>query len=57
MSSKSLIWWGMIVGSTVGGLVPYLWNGSFMSYCVWGAVGGFAGIWGGYKLAKATGAL
>lgn len=47
----------MIVGSTVGGLVPYLWNGSFMSYCVWGAVGGFAGIWGGYKLAKATGAL
>lgn len=57
MSSKSLIWGGMIVGSTVGGLAPYLWNGDFIAYSLWGAFGGLIGIWAGFKLAKATGAL
>ncbi|MHB8710180.1 MAG: hypothetical protein ACYC6X_01345 [Minisyncoccota bacterium] len=57
MSSKSLIWGGMIVGSTVGDFIPYFWNGDFLSYSVWSAIGGFAGIWVGFKLAKATGAL
>ncbi len=47
----------MIVGSTIGGFVPFFWNGSFMAYIVWSAIGGFAGIWVGFKLAKATGAL
>ena len=57
MSGKSLIWGGMIIGSTVGGLLPYLWNGGPFSYAIWGAIGGFLGIWIGFKLAKATGAL
>jgi hypothetical protein len=57
MSGKSLIWWGMIVGSTVGGSLPYFWNGGAFAYAIWGAIGGFGGIWAGYKLAKGTGAL
>jgi len=57
MSSKTLIWGGMIVGSTIGSTIPYFWGGGFFSYSIWGAVGGFIGIWAGYKLAKMTGAL
>ena len=57
MSAKSLIWGGMIAGSTVGGFLPILWNGSFLAYTLWTAVGGFGGIYIAYKLAKSTGAL
>lgn len=57
MSSKTLIWGGMFVGSSLGSLVPYLWNGDFIAVSLWGALGGFAGIYVGFKLAKATGAL
>lgn len=57
MSGKSLIWGGMAVGSTVGSALPYFWNGGILSYTLWSAIGGFAGIWAGFKLAKATGAL
>jgi hypothetical protein len=57
MSSKTLIWGGMFVGSSLGSLVPYFWDGSFIAFSLWGALGGFAGIYVGFKLAKATGAL
>jgi hypothetical protein len=57
MSSKTLIWGGMFIGSSIGSFIPYLWNGDFMSYTIWGAVGGFVGIWAGFKLAKGSGAL
>ena len=57
MSGKQLIWGGMFVGSFVGSMVPYLWNGGMFAYAIWGAIGGFTGIWAGYKLAKATGVL
>lgn len=57
MSGKSLIWGGMFVGSSIGSFLPYLWGGDFFSYSLWGAIGGLAGIWAGFKLAKAGGAL
>ena len=57
MSSKKLIWGGLFVGSTLGSMVPYLWDSSFFAYSIWGAFGGLLGIWAGFKLAKATGAL
>lgn len=57
MSSKQLIWGGMFIGSFIGGLIPYAWNGDFFAFSLWGAIGGLVGIWGGYKLAKSTGAL
>lgn len=57
MSGKTLIWGGMFAGSTIGGLLPYLWGGDLMSFIIWNAVGGIVGIVLGFKLAKETGAL
>ena len=57
MNAKSLIWGGMIVGSTVGSLLPVLWNGDFMATVVWSGVGGLAGIYLAFKLAKMSGLL
>jgi len=57
MSGKSLIWGGMFIGSTIGSFVPYLWNGDFIAYSLWGAIGGVIGIWAGFKIAKEIGAL
>lgn len=52
MNSKALIWIGMFVGSAVGGAVPNLWGGNFlsMSSVLLTAVGGLVGIWVGFKL-------
>lgn len=54
MESKSLIWIGMIVGSTIGSYVPNLWGAGFLS--MWSitlsAVGGIGGIWLGFKLSN-----
>ncbi len=57
MNGKGLIWGGMFVGSTLGSILPYLWGGDFFSYSLWGAIGGVAGIYLGFKLAKNTGVL
>ena len=54
MSTKSLVMFGMILGSTAGGFIPLLWGDSFLS--MWSlittAIGGFLGIYLGYKLGK-----
>ena len=46
------IWFGAIVGSTVGGLLPGLWHASMLS--MWGlvlsTVGGLVGIWVAWKI-------
>ena len=55
--SKTLIWCGLFLGSTLGGCIPLLWGGSLMSG--WGilgsVVGGLAGIWAGFKASEALG--
>jgi hypothetical protein len=52
MNNNSSIWIGMTVGSLVGGYVPSLWDAGIFS--LWGvlfsALGGFAGIWVGYRM-------
>jgi hypothetical protein len=52
MSSKTLIWIFLFIGSTVGGAIPMLWGDSFfgMWSVVLTAVGGIAGIYVGFKL-------
>jgi len=54
VSSKSLIWIGAIIGSTIGGLVPGLWHASLFS--LWGILlstgGGAVGIWAGWKIGR-----
>ncbi len=54
MQSRSLVWLGLTVGSTIGGFVPELWGASLFSFSsvVLTAVGGLAGIWVGYKLTQ-----
>ena len=50
--NKSLIWIGMLVGSTIGGFVPILWGASpfSISAVISTAIGGITGIWVGFKL-------
>jgi hypothetical protein len=50
--SKKAIWFGMFVGSTVGGSVPLLWHASMFSFSsvLLSAVGGLAGIWAAHRL-------
>lgn len=52
MGSKSLVWIGMAIGSTVGGFIPYLWGANLLSFSsiFTTAIGGFLGIWLGVKL-------
>ncbi len=52
MERKQLIWLGLFVGSTIGGLIPELWGAGMLSFSsiLLSAVGGIAGIYGGLKL-------
>lgn len=54
MEQKKLITLFMFVGSMVGGYIPNLWNAGIFSISgvVFSAIGGFAGIWLGYKLGE-----
>ena len=54
MSKKALIWIGMTVGSIVGGYLPALWGGDFISFSgvILSTVGGFLGIWIGYRFGE-----
>ena len=53
METKTYIWLGIGIGSTVGGLLGSLLDhGNLLG--IWGiglsTVGGLAGIWAGYKI-------
>lgn len=50
---KTLVIFGAIAGSYAGSYLPALWSGSMFSITslFLGAVGGFIGIWIGYKIA------
>ena len=52
MSTKTLIWTGVFIGSTVGGFIPSLWGDSLFSVSsvIFTTIGGIAGIWIGFKL-------
>lgn len=48
---RNAAWVGMFVGSTLGSFIPSLWGAGFLSLSaiVFTALGGFIGIWLGYK--------
>lgn len=52
MDSKKLIWIFMSVGLILGGFIPMLWGESelSMSSLIFSTIGGFLGIWFGYKI-------
>ena len=55
MGSKSLMMFGVVAGSTIGGWIPALLGADLLS--VWGifgsVVGGVLGLVAGYKLSEA----
>lgn len=55
MNTKSFIWLGMFVGSTIAGFLPGLWGAGFFSLAglVFSSIGALAGIWVGYKVGNA----
>jgi hypothetical protein len=54
MSTKTLIWIGMFVGSAIGGYLPVLWGGDLLSFAglILSTLGGIGGIWLGYRLGE-----
>lgn len=54
MSQKTLVWIGLSVGSVVGGYLPVMWGGDLFSFSsiVLSTIGGFLGIWAGFKLGQ-----
>ena len=52
MSRKTLIYAGLILGSTIGGFFPALWGAGAFSFSgvILSALGGIAGIYLGFKL-------
>jgi predicted MFS family arabinose efflux permease len=49
---QARIWIGILIGSTLGGFIPDLWGADMLSYSsvLLSAVGGFVGLWIGYKM-------
>ena len=49
---RARIWLGVLIGSTVGGFLPGLWGAGLFSYSavLLSGIGGFAGLWLGYKM-------
>jgi hypothetical protein len=52
MQNKTLTWIGMIVGSTIGGLIPALWGAGMFSFSsiILSGVGAIAGIYIAFKI-------
>ena len=54
MNSKSLVWIGIFVGSSIGGSLPMLFGDSVFS--VWslllGSIGAIIGIYFGFKISQ-----
>ena len=46
------IWFGVLVGSTIGGFIPGLWGAGLFSYSsvLFSGLGALVGLWLGYKL-------
>jgi predicted MFS family arabinose efflux permease len=54
MNSKAMVWIGMTVGSTLGGLIPNLWGASFLSFSsiLFSGLGAIVGIWISFKISR-----
>jgi hypothetical protein len=52
--NRKAIWWGMFIGSTVGGCVPGLWHAGLFSMwsIVLSTIGGLAGIYVAYRMGR-----
>jgi hypothetical protein len=55
--TKTFIWIGLFVGSSIGGALPMLWGDDMLSPAGLGlsVAGAVAGIFAGYRFAQAVG--
>jgi hypothetical protein len=51
-SSSRAIWFGIFIGSAIGGLIPELWRAGAFSYSsvLFSGIGAFAGLWIGLRV-------
>jgi len=54
MQTKTFVWLGLFIGSTIGSFVPMIWGGDMLSFSsiIFGGLGGIAGIIIFFKLAQ-----
>lgn len=54
MSTKTCVWLGFFIGSTIGSYLPLLFGQDFFSLwsVILSAIGGLLGIWAGYRLGE-----
>ncbi|HRH33268.1 MAG TPA: hypothetical protein PK720_03990 [bacterium] len=54
MNSKTLIWLGLLIGSTTGSFIPLIWGAGMFSFSavIFSALGGIVGIWIMYKATR-----
>ncbi len=52
MDSKTLVWIGAGIGSTVGGMIPMIWGGDMFSFSsiIFSGLGAIAGIYVFFKM-------
>jgi hypothetical protein len=52
MQSRSFIWTGIFIGSTIGSLIPGLWGDGVFSYSsvLLSGAGALVGLWIGFKM-------
>jgi hypothetical protein len=51
-SERASIWIGILIGSTIGGMIPLLWGDDMLSYSsvLLSGAGALAGLWVGFKM-------
>ena len=55
MERQKLIWFGLAVGSAIGGYIPTLWGDTSifsMASVIGSALGGFLGIYLGFRMGE-----
>jgi hypothetical protein len=54
MRTSPSIWIAILVGSTIGGLIPGLWGDGVLSYSsvLLSGIGAFVGLWIGFKMSR-----
>lgn len=54
MSTKTLIWAGLVIGSSLGSYLPTLFGQDMFSgwAILWSAIGSILGVWAGYKIGQ-----
>lgn len=55
--TKTFIWLGLFIGSSIGGAIPMIWGESMLSVAgmLLSVVGAIAGIFAGWKLGQMVG--